>query len=95
MKYTINNINIIDKNDKYKHILDHNFLKQSDKQKLIFITNNTNIYYKDQINTKFLKIKFFMLNNDLSLRKIDKKILDQYIYKLLSKLIYKYGYLLK
>jgi len=95
MQYTINNITIIDKEDKFKHILDQDFLKRSNKQKLELITSNIRIYYNESISNKFLKIKAFLIDNKLIDSNIDQSILNKFIYRLLAKLVYEYSYLLK
>lgn len=95
MKYTINNIVINDKTNSYEHILKDSFLKQNDKNKLIFITDNIKINYNDNISLKYNKIKDFLLKNELIKQNISNSITDKFIIKLLTKLIYDYGYLLK
>lgn len=96
MQYTlINGIEIKDLTNSHKDILEYDFLKQSDKNKLITITNNVRLTYKEDISTKYNKIKDFLLENHLINKELDNSIFDRFIIKLLAKLIYEYSYLMK
>ena len=93
MQYEIGNIIIKDLNDEFKDLLEYKFFKQTDKQKLDFITNNIRINYKDSTDIKFNKIKQFLIKNEYNIKDIE--LLDKFVVKLLSKLVFQYKYLLK
>lgn len=96
MKYTlINGIEISDLTNNHKDVLEYDFLKQSDLNKLITITNNLRLTYNQDITHKFNMIKDFLMNNNLIRSNIDKSIFDKFVIKLLAKLIYEYSYLMK